>query len=113
MVTEPENRIGIQKMKYFIIFLFTISIFPVYANDEDIPIGNSNELRDWCKTETESFYVANSITPFNWSSSGWIKGNTLFAEGSWKVGRETVFVNCHIQKGAKTKYAVYEFSDKR
>lgn len=83
-----------------------------HAHGEDVIIEYSHELLEWCKTETEGYYVANGITPYNWSASWWEKGNTLFVKGHWLIENEHVAVGCRVAKGAKRKYAIFEFSDK-
>ena len=80
-----------------------------WADDDDIPIDSSSQLREWCKAETEAHFVAQDITPHNWSASWWEEGNILMVEGSWLVGNDHVVVKCRVAKGAKTKYAIYEF----
>lgn len=97
-------------MKVFA-WLLALSAWAVVGaqrHDEEAPIATSAELRAWCKAETEAYYVARGITPYNWSASGWEEGGTLFVRGGWLIGRDRVGVECRVAKGAKRKYAVYE-----
>lgn len=80
-----------------------------YAHEEeDEPIENASELRTWCKEESEAYFVAEGVTPYNWSASWREEGNTLIVEGEWRVGREQIPVTCRVMKGARKKSAVYE-----
>ena len=86
--------------------------FSAYAHDEDIPVNNASELLEWCKAETENYFVTKGMTPSNWSASWREQGNTLLVNGRWRIELEDVPVVCHIVRGAKRKYAVYEIKNK-
>lgn len=96
-------------MKYTIFLLLFLVAFQVDAlDDEEVPINDAAELRDWCREESEAEFVAKNITPYNWSASWWQEGNMLLVEGYWRVGGDEVIVTCRVAKGARRKYAVYD-----
>jgi hypothetical protein len=102
-----------------IAFLLSVMITsPTYAvehkheHENDRVIENSFELREWCKDESEAYYIAKGITPYNWSDSWWEKGNTLFVKGNWLIGHDHISVECRIAKGARKKYASFEILNK-
>lgn len=97
------------KIKSIIFFLFILFAVPVLAHEEDLPINSSSELREWCREESEAYFVGKGVTPYNWSASYWDKGNTLFVKGNWRVDGKDIIVECRIAKGAKRKYANLEF----
>lgn len=81
-----------------------------HQHDRNITIDTSSRLLEWCKAESEAHFIGTGVTPYNWSANWWEKGNVLRVKGSWLVGREHVEVNCHIAKGARKKYAVFEIA---
>lgn len=84
-----------------------------FAHDEDVPINNTKELKDWCKKESENYFVSKEKTPYNWTASWRTKGNMLIVEGKWRVNREDIVVKCKIAKGAERKFAIYELINKK
>lgn len=76
--------------------------------EEDEPIESASGLREWCKAESEAYFVAEGVTPYNWSASWHEEGNTLIVDGEWRVGSDQVAVTCRVMKGARKKNAVYE-----
>ena len=77
-------------------------------HDDDLPIGTSTDLRDWCKAESEAYFVAKGATPFNWTASDVERGNTLFVEGKWRIDGVYYDVHCRITRGAQRQYAVID-----
>lgn len=75
------------------------------AHQEDVPIENASELRDWCEEESRALFIGKGVTPYNWSASYWDEGNILRVKGSWRVGRKDAVVECHIARGALSRYA--------
>ena len=88
-----------------IIYIFFFSYFAM-ANEEETPIKNTSELQSWCKAKSKQHFLAKDITPYNWTSSMWTKGNILNVKGQWKINNKTQTVNCRILSGAVNKYAI-------
>jgi hypothetical protein len=82
------------------------------AYDETEPINDAFELQEWCKSETEAYYIGKGITPYNWSADWWEEGNTLHVKGRWLIGHDYVVAECRVSKGARRKYAIYQLSDR-
>lgn len=97
-------------MKRVAYALLVITSFSAVAHDEDAPINDTAELLDWCKAESEPYFLANDVTPYNWTASWWSEGNTLHVKGGWRIDEGDVIVDCRIVKGAKRKYAVYRIT---
>ena len=95
-------------MKGIICVCISIISSCVFADDGNEPIRSTAELQQWCKYKSADHYVAQDITPFNWSASWWIKSNVLHVKGEWKVNNKKQQVNCRVLKGAARKYAVIE-----
>ena len=83
-----------------------------YAHDDDVRINNATELKAWCKQESQNYFAAIEKVPYNWTASWWTEGNTIFAEGVWRVNGDDIVVKCRIVRGAERKYAVYELVNK-
>ncbi len=99
-------------MRGLVCLALMLASIQVLAHDEDIPIHNLQELHDWCKAESEAYYVGKSIAPYNWSASSWEKGDVLFVKGRWLIKSSYITVECRVAKGARRKYAVYQIQDK-
>lgn len=95
-------------MKHGLWFILLLWSFIINAHEDDEPINYSSELLEWCQAESEAYYVAKNITPYNWSASWWEVGNIFYVKGYLLVNRERVDIECRIAKGAKKKYAVFE-----
>jgi hypothetical protein len=102
-----------QKVKRILFIILTLTFSSVFAHDEDVPINTTSELKTWCKTETENYFIAKEKTPHNWTASYHTKGNTLIVEGKWRVEGERKEVKCWIAKGAERKYAEFEISGEK
>ena len=85
--------------------LFTSS---AAAHDEEVPINNSTELRDWCKAKSEAYFIGQGKTPYNWSASDVERGNALFVDGKWRVDGEYFGVTCNVARGGQRQYAKFE-----
>ena len=95
-------------MKITLIFYIIFFSAFVMANEEEIPIKNTSELQSWCITKSKQHFLAKNITPYNWTSSRWTKGNVLNVKGQWKINNKAQIVNCRILNGAAKKYAIIE-----
>ena len=92
-----------------ILVILFLSITNALAGHRDEkPIFHESDLRDWCESESRNYFTAKGITPHNWTSKWWNKGNILHVKGQWKINGDRVKVKCHIGKGGKTKYAKME-----
>jgi len=85
---------------------------PLLAHDEEIPINNTSELKLWCKNKSSEYFLAQDITPYNWTASWWSEGNFLHVKGSWKIGTKEHIIKCSIRKGVAEKYAIWKFIEK-
>lgn len=99
------NRIVI-----ILLVLLVAGIAQAYDRHES-PINLASELRDWCKEESEAYFIGQAITPYNWTASYWDDANMLMVEGKWLVNRKTVTVKCRIARGARAKFGVLEIFD--
>lgn len=95
-------------MKYMAYTLLVLASFSAPADDSDIPINSTAELTEWCKEESQAYYLSKDMKLYNWTASWWTEGNILHVKGGWRVQGEDVTVHCRIVKGARKKYAVYE-----
>jgi hypothetical protein len=86
----------------------SLAALPCLAHDEDLPIRSASELRDWCRMETEAYFVGKGETPANWTASYTESGNTLKVSGKWRVNTEDVAVQCRAARGALRRYAKFE-----
>lgn len=75
-----------------------------------MPILNASELRDWCRVETEAYFIGQGVTPYNWTASWWDEVDLLQVQGEWRVGSGSVSVRCRVARGARAEYVVYEIS---
>lgn len=75
---------------------------------KEVVIQNTAELKDWCKQESERFYVAQDLTPYNWTASWWTKGNFLHVKGTWHVNEEVAVIRCSVRRGASERYATWQ-----
>ena len=80
---------------------------------DDRPIENASDLNEWCKTESEAYFIGQATPPYNWSSSYWSEGNALFVKGNWLVGHDHITVQCHVAQGARREYAAFEIVEKK
>jgi len=94
-----------KNLSFVVLFLYASVIF---AYDKEIIINNSKELREWCKNESSQYFLAQDITPYNWSSSWWNEGNFIKVKGSWLVERTYIEVRCSIRAGVSERYANIE-----
>lgn len=76
--------------------------------DDKAPILNASDLRDWCRAETEAYFIGQGVTPYNWTASWWDEVDMLHVQGEWRIGRGSVSVKCRIARGARAEYASYE-----
>ncbi|MBK9132418.1 MAG: hypothetical protein IPM20_12380 [Gammaproteobacteria bacterium] len=95
----------------FCLMIILLSGNVLAYDDDEVPIDNSTQLREWCKSESEAYFIAQDIEPRNWSASYWDEGNILNVKGSWRVGDKNVEVQCRIRRGAQTKYAMLQIMD--
>ena len=93
--------------KMVCIFILIISS-GVFADDGNMPIRNTSELQEWCRYKSYDHYIAQDITPYNWSSSWWSKINVLHVKGEWNVNNNKQTVKCRVLTGAERKYAIIE-----
>lgn len=86
-----------------------------WAGDHDYDhhrvINQASELVPWCRSETESRYIARNITPYQWTASYHERSNVLYVDGKLRVHDEDVAVRCRIARGARESYAVIEIDD--
>lgn len=92
------------KLLFTLALLFTAS--SALAHQEDRPITSEVELRDWCEMQSHAHFIAQGITPYNWSASFWSEVNTLKVKGEWRVESRNAVVECAIQRGAPAHYAI-------
>ena len=92
-----------------ILSLFSLSTYPSQKIER---IENTLDLKIWCKSKTERFYLAKKIKPYNWTASWHTKGDILFVEGEWRIGSELESVLCFAKKGGKSKFAKFKFIKK-
>jgi hypothetical protein len=96
------------EMRALGVLLLAFVAAAAYGSDDDAPIQSSAELRDWCKTETEAYFVGQGAAPSNWTATHATNGNTYQVNGKWRVEDEDVEVECRAAKGAPRKSAVFE-----
>jgi hypothetical protein len=80
----------------------------VSAHDDELPIDNSTQLRDWCKAKSEAHFVGQGRTPYNWTARDVERGNALFVDGKWRVDGEYFSVTCNVARGAQRQYAKFQ-----
>ena len=90
---------------------------PLYAQQgsvrEEQVFTAAGQLMSWCRQEAESRYVANGITPYQWSSSYRDRSNVLYVDGRLRVDGRDVPVRCRVARNARERYAVIEIDDPR
>lgn len=72
-------------------------------------INNTSELKVWCRNKSSEYLLSQDLTPYNWTSSWWSKGEYLFVKGEWRVGVKKFPVKCHVRRGLAESYASWEF----
>jgi hypothetical protein len=95
-------------VKCEIALLLCVVAIPALAHDEDVPIQSASELRDWCRQETEAYFIGKGESPMNWTASYTEQGNTFHVAGKWRVSSRDVEVECRVARGARQKYASYQ-----
>ena len=93
-----------QALSIFVIALAAPLATLAHDHDE-LPINTGSELVDWCKSESEAQFVAQSKTAYNWVARHVERGNTLVVEGEWRVDGNRMSVECRIAKGARREFA--------
>jgi hypothetical protein len=87
------------------------SSFQAPAHDRDRVIFQASELVPWCREEAEARYIAQNITPYNWTASYHDSSNVLYVDGKLRVHDTDVDVHCRIASGARMEYGVIEITD--
>lgn len=96
-------------MKLFPILASIMFFPPPYGDDRDeMPIADTPEFKQRCKSESEKYLQENHSEPFNWTASWYTSENILIVEGNWRVNSGEVNVICKIRNGDKRKNAVFE-----
>ena len=98
-------------MNRVIFVALSLACFSTLAHEEDAPLQTSSELRDWCRSETEAYFIGKGKTPMNWTASFTERGNTFNVIGKWRVDTVDVEVECHAARGAQRRYAKFEVHD--
>ncbi len=91
------------KRQASILLLFATTA--TFADHRDELINTATELRDWCKTESESALAGKGLSPANWTASYYDKGDVLVVNGSWRVDAAFVKVECRSARGARAEHA--------
>lgn len=92
------------------IILFSFSVIAEESiTGEETPINNTTELKLWCKNKSSEHFLAQGITPYNWTDSWWTESEFLFVKGSWRVDTKDYVVLCTIRRGVAEKYASWKF----
>jgi hypothetical protein len=96
------------------LFLVMLALLPFSAladetiyHEEKI-INTSQELKDWCKNESSMYYLAQDITPYNWTASWWIDGDVLHVRGTWNINDKDTTIKCSVRRGVSEKYAIWK-----
>jgi hypothetical protein len=99
-------------MKIIIFIYISLLALPALSNEPVIYvekiINTTAELKSWCKNESSMYYLAQDITPYNWTASWWNEGNFLFVKGTWKIDKEEQTIQCSIRRGVTEKYAIWK-----
>lgn len=77
-------------------------------NDDDV-ILTEKKLRYWCKSTSHRYLAKRGLQPKRWTATTVAKENQLITRGVWRVGFERKHVECSVVRGAKAKYAQFEF----
>ena len=103
-------------LKALVLIFSAISSFSTSANEakyhEEIFINNTAELKEWCKNESSMFFLAQDITPYNWTASWWTEGNFLHVKGAWKINKEEATIKCSVRRGVSEKYVIWKIIKK-
>jgi len=93
-----------------IAWLLLFAALPAPAHEPRI-ISLASDLLPWCKAEAEARYIAENITPYQWTASYHDSGNALFVDAKLRVHGDDVAVRCRIAAGAREEYATIEIDD--
>ena len=98
-------------MKIFVFILLVLSSFSVLSKEtiyyKEKLINSTADLKEWCKNESSMYFLAQDITPYNWTSSWWSEGNFLYVKGAWKINDGETTIKCSVRRGVAEKYAVW------
>jgi hypothetical protein len=93
------------KGKLLVLFLL-VQPHALFAHDQDDrPIREGTELRDWCRSASEAELIGRGGTPSNWSARYWDQGDVLNVEGQWRSGEQRWQVQCRVARGAQARFA--------
>ena len=102
-------------MRRSIFSLFAVIALPAAGqvaqaptNFDDVPIATATELRDWCRDESQAYFVGHGDTPYNWTASDVVRGNAFHVDGRWRVDGVYYDVKGRITAGAMRRYAVID-----
>lgn len=98
--------------KALILILLGISSFSTSADEkkyyEEKIINSTTELKEWCKNESSMYFLAQDITPFNWTAFWWTEANFLHVKGAWKIKGKEKTIKCSVRRGVSEKYAIWK-----
>lgn len=98
--------------KSLILILLGTSSFSTSADEakyyEEKIINSTTELKEWCKNESSMYFLAQDITPFNWTASWWTEENFLHVKGAWKIKGKAKTIKCSVRRGVSEKYAIWK-----
>ncbi len=72
---------------------------------EERPIDRESTLRDWCEQKSELIIKSKGYEPYNWAARYWNHSGELFVEGEWRVGLNSLNVECWAKKGFRADRA--------
>jgi hypothetical protein len=99
-------------MKLVLIFVLSLLSFSIAAHDQQHRIiYQASDLVSWCRDEAQARYIAQNITPYNWTASYHDSANILYVDGRMRVHDSDVEVHCRLASGARVEYGVIEVSD--
>lgn len=75
--------------------------------EREIHLGS--ELAAWCRDEAEARVIAMGSTPYQWRASFHDRDRLLHVEGTLRFDGKDVGVRCRIARGARERYASFEF----
>jgi hypothetical protein len=80
-------------------------------HDHEIEFYQASALLPWCEAEARAHFVGQGITPYQWTSRYYDKGNMLVVEGKLRANGSDVPVSCRVARGARERYAKIEISE--
>lgn len=99
-------------MKRWTPIVVLAATLPVQAHDPDRVIEQASDLVAWCKAEAEAHYIAQGVTPYQWTASYHDRSNVLYVDGKLRADGRDVAVQCRIARGAREQHGIIEIDGK-